>query len=310
MINHDRLFKELLTAHVWEFIELFLAEVGAYLDRDSLQLVDKELFADIPGIPRQEADLVFRGKFKGKDAFFLIHFEHQSTAPSDVPSRMLGYYFRLTESYGLPVYPVVIYSHERPNKGSNEYRVRFPDMEVLVFRFRQIVLNQLSWKDYLAHPNPVSAALMSLMGVKKEDRWRVKLECLRMLVSLKLDHKKMRFLSGFIDNYLRLSAQEMLIFTQETVKLNAVERGKVMEMTTSWKEEGLKEGIQIGRQEGRQEGQLLLVERLLRRRCGAMPKTVKAKLQELSSDRLEKLADALLDFKSAEDLETWLYQNA
>ena len=93
MIDHDRLFKELLTAQAWEFIELFMPEVAAYLEKDSLQVADKELFADIPGVPRQEADLVFRGRFKGQDAFFLIHFEHQSTAPANIPKRMLDYFF-------------------------------------------------------------------------------------------------------------------------------------------------------------------------------------------------------------------------
>lgn len=72
MIDHDRLFKGLLSANIWEFIELFMPEVKKFLDRDSLQLVDKELFADIPGFPRQEADLVFKGKFKGQDSYFLI----------------------------------------------------------------------------------------------------------------------------------------------------------------------------------------------------------------------------------------------
>ena len=171
MTDHDRLFKELLTAHAWEFIELLMPEVAAYLEKDSLQLADKELFADVPGAPRQEADLVFRGQFKGQD------------------------------------------------------------------------------------------------------------------------RKKMRFLSGFIDNYLRLSAEE-------TVKLSPVERGKVMEMTTSWKEEG------------RQEGQLQLMERLLRRQCGTLSKAAIFGLQDLPSGKLEQLADALLDFKSPEDLAAWLYQHA
>jgi hypothetical protein len=306
MIDHDRLFKELLAAHCWEFVELLMPDVAAFLDRDSLQLVDKELFTDIPGIARQEADLVFKGKFKGNDTFLLMDFEHQSKAPPTFPGRVYGYHFRLSESYGLPVYPVVIYSHQCPKTGSDEYRVSFPNMEVLVFRFQQIVLNRLSWRNYLAHPNPVSAALMTLMGVKVEDRCRVKLECLRMLVNLKLDRKKMRFISGFIDTYLRLNAQEILIFNKEADKLSKAERGKVMEMTTSWKEEGLKEGIQIGRQ----EGQLKLIDRLLRRRCGCLSRSMQSKLQKLSSDQLEKLADALLDFKSSEDLETWLFRHA
>lgn len=298
MIDHDRLFKELLSSHLWEFIELLMPEVANFLDKDSLQLVDKELFTDIPGVPRQEADLVFKGKFKGKDAFFLMHFEHQAKAPVVIPRRMLGYYFRLIESYDLPVYPVVIYSHQCPKNNSNEYRISFPNMEVLIFRFHQIVLKHLSWREYIKHPNPVSAALMALMGVKDNERVRVKMECFRMLVNLRLDRKKMRFIFGFIDNYLRLNAEELLIFTKETVSLNEVERGKVMEMTTSWKEEG------------RQEGELKLVERLLKRKCGPLSKTTKSRLQELPSGKLEKLADALLDFKSHEDIETWLYRHA
>jgi hypothetical protein len=191
-------------------------------------------------------------------------------------------------------------------------------MEVLVFRFRQIALPRLRWRDYLQHRNPVASALMGLMGVKEEDRVRVKLECFRMLVNLKVDMKKMRFISGFIDTYLRLNAEEMLIFTKEVVKLKEVDRGKVMELTTSWKEEGLKQGRQQGRQQGmkkglqigRQEGQLLLVERQLLRRCGALPKEVASRLRDLSSKQLEALADNLLDFTSLADLETWLYSHA
>lgn len=308
MIDHDRLFKGLLTAHIWEFIELLMPDVAAFLDKASLQLVDKELFTDIPSASRQEADLVFKGKFKGQTAFFLIHFELQAKAPSVIPRRMLGYFFRLTESYGLPVYPVVIYSHQCPKTNSNEYRVSFPNMDVLVFKFQQIVLKRMSWKDYLLHPNPVSAALMSLMGVKQEDRWRVKLECLRMLVHLKLDRKKMRFVSGFIDNYLSLNAEERLIFDKEAVKLNRVERRKVMELTTSWKEEGLQQGLQQGRLEG-QLKLLKLIERQLQRCCGSLPKKTKSRLQVLSPSQLEELAEALLDFKTPEDLDTWLYRH-
>jgi hypothetical protein len=33
MIDHDRLFKELLTTFFWEFIELFLPEITAYQKR-------------------------------------------------------------------------------------------------------------------------------------------------------------------------------------------------------------------------------------------------------------------------------------
>jgi hypothetical protein len=35
-IDHDELFKKLLTTFFVEFIELFLPELAAYLDRDSI----------------------------------------------------------------------------------------------------------------------------------------------------------------------------------------------------------------------------------------------------------------------------------
>ncbi len=58
MIDHDRLFKELLTTFFWEFIELFLPEVAAYLDRESITFMDKEIFTDVTAGERYEADLL------------------------------------------------------------------------------------------------------------------------------------------------------------------------------------------------------------------------------------------------------------
>ncbi len=38
MIDHDRLFKELLSAFFLDFVELFLPEILPYLDTSSLNL--------------------------------------------------------------------------------------------------------------------------------------------------------------------------------------------------------------------------------------------------------------------------------
>jgi hypothetical protein len=51
-IDHDRLFKELLTTFFFEFLELFVPQVTAYLDRESLVFLDKEIFTDIT-LPRR-----------------------------------------------------------------------------------------------------------------------------------------------------------------------------------------------------------------------------------------------------------------
>ena len=44
-IDHDRLFKELISTFFVEFIELFFPQVMAYLDPKSVILLDKEIFA-------------------------------------------------------------------------------------------------------------------------------------------------------------------------------------------------------------------------------------------------------------------------
>ena len=78
MINHDRLFKELLTTFFVEFIELFLPDVMDYLDTSSLVALDKEVFTDVTVGQQYEADIVMKARFKDKESFILIHIENQS----------------------------------------------------------------------------------------------------------------------------------------------------------------------------------------------------------------------------------------
>jgi predicted transposase YdaD len=69
---------------------------------------------------------------------------------------------------------------------------------------------------------------------------------------------------------------------------------------------GLQEGRQEGLQEGRQEGELEIALRLLCRRCGELSPALDARVRALSSESLEALAEALLDFRDRNDLEAWL----
>ena len=72
------------------------------------------------------------------------------------------------------------------------------------------------------------------------------------------------------------------------------------------RQEGRLEGRQQGRQEGRLEGELELALRLLQRRCGPVAPEQLARIRALPLERLQQLAEALLDFQSAADLEDWL----
>src|SRR5205814_10286982 len=99
MTDHDRLFKELLTTFFVEFVALFLPDVSAYLERDSLEFLDKELFTDVTSGERHEADVVVKARFRGEDTFFLIHVENQATPEPEFGRRMFRYFARLFERH-------------------------------------------------------------------------------------------------------------------------------------------------------------------------------------------------------------------
>jgi hypothetical protein len=139
---------------------------------------------------------------------------------------------------------------------------------------------------------------MSRMRVAPAERPHVKLECLRLLATLRLDRAKARFIASFIDTYLNLRGKERRLFAEELHAMPAHEKEDVMEFTTSWHKEG--------RKEGRQEGIASIVLRLLGRRFGDVPKALAERISKLPVKKLEPLAEDLLDFQSLADLEQWL----
>jgi len=69
---------------------------------------------------------------------------------------------------------------------------------------------------------------------------------------------------------------------------------------------------ELAKQEGLQEGlqkEKRLIIRLLNRRIGEIDSLLIQKVQELTVEKLEELGEALLDFTSVTDLETWLEDN-
>ena len=97
-MDHDRLFKELLTTFFVEFIELFFPELAAYLERDSIEFLDKEVFTDVTHGERHEADIVAKARFRGKDLGFLIHVEPQARHQQVFGRRMFTYFRDSTRS--------------------------------------------------------------------------------------------------------------------------------------------------------------------------------------------------------------------
>ena len=144
---------------------------------------------------------------------------------------MFTYFARFHEKYDLPVYPIALfYFREPPEPEPSEYRVEFPDFKVLTFNYRVVQLNRLAWRDFLDRTNPVAAALMANMAMEAGARSRrVKLACLSMLARLQLDPARKQLISGFIDEYLRLTMEEKREFETGLQQLIPQEKEGVME---------------------------------------------------------------------------------
>ena len=301
-INHDRLFKELLTTFFVEFIELFFPDIIDYLEADSLEFIDKEIFTDITTGARREADLLVKCRFQGRATFFLIHLENQSKREKDFAKRMFFYFARLTEKFALPVYPIALFSHDKPRTAEkSQYIVDFPHRKVVEFNFAVIQLNRLDWRDFISRDNPAASALMAKMGIENADRVTAKKECLRMIARLKLDPARTHLLGGFVDSYIKLLDAERKKLDAEVKKLPPKERGEIMEITTSWEEKGLQLGLQQGL---RRETELVL--RQIKKKFGNLKKFKETQILALPIEQVEELGEALLDFEDAADLDSWL----
>ncbi|MCC5602462.1 Rpn family recombination-promoting nuclease/putative transposase [Nostoc favosum] len=239
MIDHDRLFKELISTFFVEFLDLFLPQVASQIDRDSIQFLSQDVFTDVTSGEKKEIDLLAQVRYQQQETCFLIHVENQSYTESEFAKRMFKYFARLHEKYDLPIYPVVIFSFDEPKRAEPQnYRVTFPDLKVLEFQFAAIQLNRLSWRDFLTQHNPVAAALMAKMNIAVSERPQVKAECLRLLTTLRLDPARMQLISGFVDTYLRLDDTEKQVFQAAISTMGLDEREEVMEIVTSWQQEG------------------------------------------------------------------------
>ena len=316
---HDPLFKELFRTFFLEFIALFFPKVAAYLDPASIEFLDKEFFTNLGSGKRHTVDLLVKARFRALDAYFAIHLEPQGSSRGEFLRRMFEYFALMHIKLGLPIYPIAIFTFDKPYRPDpTVYTVDFPDFSPLRFEFRAIQLNQLNWRDFLRRPNPVAAALMTKMKIAPKDRPYVKLECLRMIATLKLDKARAALIGMFMESYLKLTTKENAVYNRQLRAIAPRERKAMLKYTNPWIEEGkvkglqkglrqgLQKGLQKGRQEGRQEGRQSLILRLLRRRFNVVPANLAKGIAALSDSKLEEFGEAILDFKSLADARNWL----
>jgi predicted transposase YdaD len=310
-VKHDALFKLLMkTRSVLKgFFEEFLPETARFVDFRRLEFIDKELYS-LDGNKRT-GDLLVKTRFRGCDAGFLIHLEHQAQPDADIGWRMLEYLLIDRREYTLPVYPIAVLSHKHLRiRKPLPLDVDFPNKRVLAFDYDVVDLQNLDAQSYVTVPNPAALALSARMRQKPENRAALARDFALTLAQLRLARKDKDRVAGFFFAYERLTAAEGLQLAREISKVESPEmREQIMHLTNPWIEAGKQEGLQRGLTKGRQEGEAELVLRLLTRRFGVVAAPQESAVRRLPPAKLEALGEALLDFTSRSDLGRWLRHN-
>jgi hypothetical protein len=145
MTDHDRLFKELLSTFLMEFLELFFPDLASTIEPESIRFLQQEYFLDLTSGDEKVIDLLVEVKQAGEDMAFLIHLEAQAFAEANFTRRIFFYFALLHQKYLQRVYPVVVFSFDQPYRQEpHQYRVEFPELMFECHLIAYVVPQELS----------------------------------------------------------------------------------------------------------------------------------------------------------------------
>ncbi|MGB9783100.1 MAG: Rpn family recombination-promoting nuclease/putative transposase [Moorellaceae bacterium] len=306
-VDHDAIFKELITNFFKEFMELFFPQAHALIDYSDLTFLTQEIITDITAGEKHYVDILARVKIKGEEGYVLIHVEPQAYKEPDFARRMFIYFSRLYEKHQKKILPIAVFSYDSKTEEPDKHEVAFSFLKVLEFKFYKVQLKKLSWREYLKSDNPVAAALLSNMDYSPKERRRLKVEFTRMVTRMQLDPAKLGLITAIFDTYLGLSPEEEREVEEMLHKeLSPEEVKKVMELRTSWHIKGWQEGLEQGRKVGLEEGRREILLRQLKKRLGFISPEVEEKIKALTLKELDELAEKIFEVSDERDVRALL----
>lgn len=243
--------------------------------------------------PKFEIDGVFLPPESGSPG--VVYFcEVQFQKDEQLYERLFGesflYFYRNRDRFS-DWQAVVIYPDRSTEQGKTQpYRALLASDQV-----HRIYLDELGEIEQL----PLGVALMALTTVDEESAPEV---ARSLLVRSRQEEQELAASRTIME----------MITTVMVYKFTALSRQEIEAMLgldlqeTRVYQEAKQEGREEGREVGREEGERSLLLRLLVRRFGELPEGLETRIQALSLEQVEILAEALFDFGAIEDLETWL----
>ena len=306
--EYDSPWKDILESYFEDFMAFFFPEIHAEIDwTRGYVFLDQELSQITRDAETGEKivdKLVKVWKLTGEETWVLLNVEIQSQEESVLGERVFTYFYRLKDKFNLPIASLVILGDDRNNWRPSTFSQSLWGCDVL-FRFPTVKLldYESQWADLEASRNPFAIVTMAHLKTKSTRKdlqsrkdWKFRLT--RMLYENGYERQAILDLFRFIDWILELPSDLKEAFRNE---LAQYEQEKQMPYVTSIE----RMGIEQGWKEGRKEGERSLILRQLTRRVGVLPEHLTDRIQDLSIEQLETLAEDLLDFQGLDDLTAW-----
>ncbi|NOT62605.1 MAG: DUF4351 domain-containing protein [Acidobacteria bacterium] len=311
--DYDSPWKEVLEQFFEQCFEFFFPEAHAAIDWSrGVEFLDKEMqqiVADAE-LGRRLADKLAKVWLRdGTELRVIVHLEVQGERQREFEERIYVYSFRSFDRYRCPVASFAILTDEHPNWRPSEFSYRALGTELrLKFGSLKLLDFAADWNKLAANPNPFAVVVMAHLKALETKRapqlrYRWKLEIIKGLYDRGYSPLYVRQLMRFIDWVLRLPMELEPHFKADLAKIEEEHR---MQYVTSWERLGREDGLK----EGLQKGATAITLRQLQRKVGVLSARVEKRIRTLPLETVERLSEALLDFKTSRDLNVWLKEHA
>ena len=216
----------------------------------------------------------------------LLHIEFQTRPEVNIPFRMLDYWVRTRRRYPTrKIRQVVIYL--RRSQAALVHQTYFQE-DNTSHQFEVVRLWEQPFEAFLASPGLLPFDILS----RVEDPVAA-LEQVAIQIRTTLDLQTQKSIGASTAVLAGLLLEKSLI--ERIVGMDLLADSTVYQ--------GL---VQEGIQKGVQQELRAMVLRLLNRKLGEVPSSLKSRASRLSIERTRALNEAILDFQSVADLEVWL----
>jgi predicted transposase YdaD len=234
---------------------------------------------------------------KSENQILHIEFQTLSTSRKPIPLRVIDYYIRLKRLYTeCTIIQVVIFLQETEDKNAfiNVYQdvntthyyqvIRMWEQDPVLFLNNPALLPLAPLTRTNAPQDLLSQVAESVAKIEEIEIKRDIVACTEILAGLRFEKK-------LISQLLRED-----IMRESVIYQDILQKGE---------EKGRKEGEKRGEQQGEQR----TIIRQLNRRFGELDSSLVDRIKTLNIEKLDNLADALLDFSNIKNLVNWLNDN-